>query len=132
MKILVVDDEKDIQALFEQRFRKEVRSGEMQFAFAFSGEEALEFLNEHEQEAVLILSDINMPGMSGLELLRRIKEKHHEPPPVVMMITAYGDADNYNSAMQLGADDFLSKPVDFPSLKDKLKSINDGKDLSSR
>ena len=123
MKILVVDDEKDVKVLFEQRFRKEMRSGEMQFAFAFSGEEALEFLRELDHEAVLILSDINMPGMSGLELLRHIKEKHNEPPPVVMMITAYGDADNYNTAMKLGADDFLTKPVDFLSLKEKLKAI---------
>ena len=124
MKILVVDDEKDVQVLFEQRFRREIRSGEMQFVFAFSGEEALGYLNGHDHEAVLILSDINMPGMSGLELLRKIKEKHHEPPPVVMMITAYGDADNYNTAMRLGADAFLTKPVDFASLKEKLKAIH--------
>ena len=123
MKVLVVDDEKDVQVLFEQRFRKEMRNGEMQFVFAFSGEEALVYLNKFDHEAVLILSDINMPGMSGLELLRLIKEKHHEPPPVVMMITAYGDADNYNTAMKLGADDFLTKPVDFSSLKEKLKAI---------
>ena len=123
MKVLVVDDEKDVQVLFEQRFRKEMRSGEMQFVFAFSGEEALTVLSKFDHEAVLILSDINMPGMSGLELLRHIKEKHHEPPPVVMMITAYGDADNYNTAMKLGADDFLTKPVDFSSLKEKLKAI---------
>ena len=124
MKILVVDDEKDIQDLFEQRFRKEIRAGEMHFDFAFSGEEALNYLDLHHQEAVLILSDINMPGMSGLELLRSIKEKHQQPPPVVMMITAYGDADNYNAAMNLGADDFLTKPVDFISLKEKLKAIH--------
>lgn len=123
MKILVVDDEKDVQVLFEQRFRKEMKTGEMQFAFAFSGEEALQFLKRLEHEAVLILSDINMPGMSGLELLKHIKEKHNEPPPVVMMITAYGDAENYTSAMKLGADDFLTKPVDFSSLKEKLKAI---------
>ena len=124
MKILVVDDEKDVQVLFEQRFRREMRKGEMEFVFAFSGEEALSYLNGYDHEAVLILSDINMPGMSGLELLRIIKEKHHEPPPVVMMITAYGDADNYNTAMRLGADDFLTKPVDFISLKEKLKAIH--------
>ena len=124
MKILVVDDEKDVQILFEQRFRREMRNGEMEFAFAFSGEEALGYLKELNHEAVLILSDINMPGMSGLELLRHIKEKHHEPPPVVMMITAYGDADNYNTAMKLGADDFLTKPVDFSTLKEKLKAIH--------
>lgn len=124
MKILVVDDEPDVKTLFEQRFRKEMKSGEMEFAFAFSGEEALQYLDRNEHEAVLILSDINMPGMSGLELLRHIKEKHHEPPPVVMMITAYGDADNYNTAMKLGADDFLTKPLDFSVLKEKLKAIH--------
>jgi two-component system chemotaxis response regulator CheY len=124
MKILVVDDEKDVQVLFEQRFRKEMKSGEMHFVFAFSGEQALGLLRELDHEAVLILSDINMPGMSGLELLRHIKEKHHEPPPVVMMITAYGDAENYNTAMRLGADDFLTKPLDFSTLKEKLKAIH--------
>ncbi len=122
MKILVVDDEKDVQVLFEQRFRKEIKSGEMELAFAFSGEEALLFMNEHEHEAVLILSDINMPGMSGLELLQHIKVKYEKPPPVVMMITAYGDDENYNQAMKLGADDFLTKPVDFTTLKEKLKT----------
>jgi CheY-like chemotaxis protein len=126
MKILVVDDEKDVQVLFEQRFRKEIRNKEIEFVFAFSGEEALGYLNEHmeEHEAVLILSDINMPGMSGLDLLGRIKQKVLKPPPVVMMITAYGDAENYNTAMRLGADDFLTKPLDFFSLKEKLKAIN--------
>jgi two-component system, chemotaxis family, chemotaxis protein CheY len=124
MKILVVDDEKDVQVLFEQRFRKEIRSGEMNFVFAFSGEDALVYLNQHEHEAVLILSDINMPGMSGLELLEKIKKKYHKPPPVVMMITAYGDAENYKTAKELGADDFLTKPVDFTVLKQKLKPIN--------
>jgi len=124
MKILVVDDERDIQFLFEQKFRKEIRDREMDFAFAFSGEEALLYLQQIESEAVLILSDINMPGMSGLELLQHIKEKHTLPPPIVMMITAYGDADNYNAAMRLGADDFLTKPVEFTLLKEKLKAIS--------
>jgi len=123
MKILVVDDEKDIQILFEQRFRKEIRSGEAQLVFAFSGEEALQFLNSNDHGAILILSDINMPGMSGLELLKQIKNKYKAPPPVVMMITAYGDAENYNNAISLGADDFLTKPLDFAILKDKLKSL---------
>ena len=124
MKILVVDDETDVQVLFEQRFRKEIRNNEIQFAFAFSGEEAISYLANHEHEAVLILSDINMPGMSGLDLLGHIKQKYFKPPPVVMMITAYGDAENYNTAKQLGADDFLTKPVDFTLLKEKLKIIN--------
>ncbi len=122
MKILVVDDEKDMQTLFEQRFRKEIRSKEMEFVFAFSGEEALTYLNQHEHEVVLILSDINMPGMSGLQLLENIKQKYMKPPPMVMMITAYGDQENYNTAMRLGADDFLTKPVDFTLLKQKLKT----------
>lgn len=123
-KILVVDDERDIKVLFEQRFRREIRNGEMEFEFAYSGEEALGFLNSFNHEAVLILSDINMPGMSGLELLRQIKEKHNTPPPVVMMITAYGDEENHKKAMELGADDFLTKPVDFSTLKDTIKSID--------
>ena len=123
MKILVVDDERDVQVLFEQRFRKEIKNGDLELAFAFSGEEALEFKKIHEHEAVLILSDINMPGMSGLELLRRIKEKYEKPPPIVMMITAYGDDENYDYAMKLGADDFLTKPLDFVALKEKLKTM---------
>jgi two-component system, chemotaxis family, chemotaxis protein CheY len=124
MKVLVVDDEADVQTLFEQRFRKEIRAGEFNFVFAFSGEEALHYMQKNNHEAILILSDINMPGMSGLELLREIKQKYESPPPVVMMITAYGDADNYNQAIKLGADDFLTKPVDFAALKEKLKGIN--------
>src|SRR5215212_3513378 len=123
MKILVVDDERDVKALSEQRFRREIKNGEIEFAFAFSGEEALEYMEAHDHEAVLILSDINMPGMSGLQLLQHIKQKYETPPPVVMMITAYGDNENYNQAMRLGADDFLTKPVDFTALKDKLKNI---------
>lgn len=123
MKILVVDDERDIQTLFEQRFRKEIRDKSVEFVFKFSGEEALDYLRDHahEQEAILILSDINMPGMSGLELLEHIKQKYHKPPPVVMMITAYGDGENFRIAKELGADDFLTKPVDFNLLKEKLK-----------
>ena len=121
MKILVVDDEPDMQTLFQQRFRKEIKEGTAEFAFANSGEGALQYLQQHHHEAVLILSDINMPGMSGLELLQHIKQKYATPPPVVMMITAYGDSENYNTAMQLGADDFLTKPIDFHLLKEKLK-----------
>ncbi len=124
MKILVVDDEKDVQLLFQQRFRKEIKNQEIDFAFAFSGEEALKYLNRHIHEAVLILSDINMPGMSGLELLEKIKSNYLEPPPVVMMITAYGDEENYATAQRLGADDFLTKPVDFGALKEKLRTLS--------
>jgi len=123
MKILVVDDETDVQVLFEQRFRREIRNQDVVFVFAYSGEEALNYLNAHDHEAVLILSDINMPGMSGLELLQHIKQKHKKPPPYVMMITAYGDVEVYYTAMRMGADDFLTKPLDFPVLKEKLKAI---------
>lgn len=122
MKILVVDDEQDVKTLFQQRFRKEIKTGAINFAFAFSGEEALQYLDNNEHEAVLILSDINMPGMSGLDLLEKIKTTYLKPPPVVMMITAYGDAENFNTAKRLGADDFLTKPLDFNLLKEKLNN----------
>ncbi len=125
MKILVVDDEQDVKILFEQRFRKDIRAGAIQLAFAFSGTEALSYLNNSDNSAVLILSDINMPGMTGLELLERIKQIYKEPPPFVMMITAYGDDQNYNTAKKLGADDFLTKPLDFQLLRKKLKIWND-------
>jgi two-component system, chemotaxis family, chemotaxis protein CheY len=123
MKILVVDDEQDITTLFQQRFRREIREGLFEFSFKYSGEDALLFLKEHEHEAILILSDINMPGMSGLELLRRIRNISPSPPPVIMMITAYGDKENYDQAMRLGANDFLNKPLDFNFLKDKLTNL---------
>ena len=123
MKILIVDDEKDIQTLFQQRFRKEIKEGVMEFIFAFSGEEALAIMKEYEHEAILILSDINMPGMSGLQLLEKLKQIYIKPPPVVMMITAYADSDNHKIAKELGADDFLTKPIDFVNLKEKLLSI---------
>ena len=119
-KILVVDDEEDVKSLFEQKFRREIRSGQLEFSFAFSGEEALQYLAEHPSEVVMILSDINMPGMSGIELLKTIRKEHPAAPPQVMMITAYGDSANHEQAMMLGADDFLTKPVDFIELKEKL------------
>lgn len=123
MKILVVDDEADIQPLFLQHFRKELRHHDFEFDFALSGEEALEYLNGHSMEVVLILSDINMPGMSGIDLLSKIRNDYKDFSPVVMMITAYGDEENYKQAMEKGADDFLTKPLDFNVLKEKLKKI---------
>ena len=123
MKILVVDDEQDIKLLFQQRFRKEIRNKEMDFVFAYSGEEAVDILKDMMQEAVLILSDINMPGMSGLDLLQFIKQDYVEPPPVVMMITAYGDEQNHRKAKELGADAFLTKPLNFKNLKSELKNL---------
>ena len=106
MKILVVDDEQDVKTLFEQRFRKEIKNGQVDFVFAFSGEDALVQLNKWEHEAMLILSDINMPGMSGLQLLENVKKKYMKPPPIVMMITAYGDSENHRIAEELGADEW--------------------------
>lgn len=123
MKILVVDDEADVQPLFLQRFRKEIREHAVEFDFALSGEEALVYLQQKHSEVVLILSDINMPGMSGLELLSTIRHDYHSPPPVVMMITAYGDEENHRRAIQNGANDFLTKPLDFNLLKEKLKTL---------
>lgn len=120
MKILVVDDEKDVQVLFEQRFRTEIREKKVELVFAFSGEEAKLYLEQNVHEAVLILSDINMPGISGIELLKYVKQDYVQPPPFVMMITAYGDEVNFNKAKELGADDFLTKPIDFGLLKSKL------------
>nr|WP_295928541.1 response regulator [uncultured Dyadobacter sp.] len=123
MKILVVDDEEDVKSLFEQKFRREIRGGQFEFSFAFSGEEALEYMHDHPSEVVMILSDINMPGMSGIELLKRIRADYPAAPPQVMMITAYGDSANHDQAIQLGADDFLTKPVNFNELKEKLLHI---------
>jgi YesN/AraC family two-component response regulator len=119
MKIMVVDDEEDVQLLFRQKFRKEIKQGQIEFQFAFSAKEALEYLNSQPENCVvLILSDINMPGMNGLELLKIIKEKF--PNLKVFMITAYGDEENYKIAMEYGADDYLHKPVEFDNLKDKI------------
>lgn len=123
LKILVVDDEKDVESLFVQKFRKDIRSHEMKFHFAFSGEEALKFMETLEPfDLVLVLSDINMPGMTGLELLRQTKQKF--PQLRVMMVTAYGDQNNYEKAIGFGADDFFTKPIDFNLLKEKIMSMN--------
>lgn len=122
-RILVVDDEKDVETLFKQKFRKEIREGVFVFVFAFSGEEALLCMEQGIHEFMLILSDINMPGMSGLELLKVVKKRYETPPPMVMMITAYADAEKKDLAATLGADDFLNKPLDFIALKDKLLTM---------
>ena len=122
MKLLVVDDEQDVQLLFLQKFRKELKAGELEMAFAFSGEAALEHLgHEEEPPKDLVLSDINMPGMNGIELLKIIKDRYPQLP--VFMITAYGDEEYYNSAMANGADDYFIKPIEFNMLKTKLSNI---------
>ena len=122
MKVLIVDDEHDIKLLFEQRFRKELRTGDLQFLFAYSGEEAMEVLKDASAaDIILILSDINMPGLSGLELLKMVKDRL--PHLTVMMITAYGDPETRAKAEGLGADSFLTKPIDFGALKEAMEAL---------
>jgi YesN/AraC family two-component response regulator len=119
MEILIVDDEKDVELLFRQGFRKEIREGSIVFHFTFSSEDALEFLrNNTHLDKILILSDINMPGMNGLELLKIIKQDF--PHLKVYMITAYGDEKNYKTAIDYGADEYLTKPLDMEKLKNEL------------
>ena len=123
--ILVVDDEPDVEALFRQQFRRDLRAGRFEMEFAPSGPAAIERAAEvRDPSLILILSDINMPGMSGLELLSRIRHEYDTPPPMVMMITAYGDEENHRQAMERGANDFLTKPLDFNLLKEKLKTFS--------
>lgn len=122
MKILFVDDEKDVEDLFRQKFRKEIKSGEVELAFAFSGQEALSILgDENPPKFVYVFSDINMPGMSGLELLEEIKNRF--PKIQVSMISAYGDSENYDRAMNSGAKGFFTKPVDFEQLKKEIAEM---------
>jgi CheY-like chemotaxis protein len=120
--ILVVDDETDVADLFRQRFRHEARQGTYVMHFAASGAEALNQLSGEIQPALLaVLSDINMPGMDGLELLAEIKQRFPDLP--VMMVTAYGDDDRRRRARELGALDFIPKPVDFDHLKAQLRQL---------
>jgi CheY-like chemotaxis protein len=119
--ILIVDDEPDIAELFRQRFRREVRQGQYVLHFADSGEDALRRLAEIRPELIVILSDINMPGMDGLELLREVRRLRPELP--VLMVTAYGDEERRLRADELGAADFLTKPVDFDRLKQQLVQL---------
>jgi len=119
--ILIVDDEPDVADLFRQRFRREVRQGRYVLHFAASGEEGLRRVAEIGRELIVILSDINMPGMDGLALLREIKQRRPELP--VVMVTAYGDDERMRTAEQLGAAAFLPKPVDFDRLKERLAEL---------
>nr|MBI1229226.1 response regulator [Cytophagales bacterium] len=122
MKILIVDDEKDVEILFLQKFRKEIKSGLLELVFAFSGQEALDLLNRsNPPEVVYVFSDINMPGMTGLELLDNIKMKY--PKLTVSMISAYGDKENYEKAIESGAKEFYTKPIDFLSLKTEINRL---------
>jgi len=122
VSILVVDDEPDVALLFRQRFRREVREGTYVIHFASSGEMALERLSGGiEPHLIVILSDINMPGMDGLTLLGEVKQRFPNLP--VMMVTAYGDDERRRRARNLGASNFLAKPVDFDHLKEQLREL---------
>jgi CheY-like chemotaxis protein len=118
--ILVVDDEPDVEALFRQHFRRELRAGRFVMEFAQSATAALEQINAAEGiSLVLILSDINMPGMSGLELLPRARAARPDVP--VIMITAYGDAETKRKAFEGGAEALLTKPIDFAALRSEIE-----------
>jgi DNA-binding NtrC family response regulator len=120
--VLVVDDEPDVEALFRQQFRREVRQGLYMLDFALSGEAALDKLDGCiGRQIILLVSDINMPGMSGLDLLPAVKVRRPDLP--VFMISAYGDAERVKTALERGASKFLSKPVDFPQLKQEVSRV---------
>jgi CheY-like chemotaxis protein len=117
--ILVVDDESDVELLFNQKFRHELRKGDYRFDYAQDGEEALRYLRSLDPlDVVMVITDINMPRMNGFELLNILKNDF--PGLRVMVLTAYGDPQNFARTKSMGADDFLTKPVNFDVLKDKL------------
>ena len=117
--VLVVDDEPDVEALFRQQFRRELRAQRFVMDFAGSAAEALvRIAGAIEQPLILILSDINMPGMTGLEMLPRVKEIRPDVP--VIMITAYGDAETKRKAIASGATGLLTKPIDFTLLREEI------------
>ncbi len=120
VRVLVVDDECDVEALFRQQFRRELRAGRFVLDFARSGVEALRKMVEVDgNNLILLVSDINMPGMSGLDLLPRIKQARPDLP--VLMITAYGDPDTRRVALDRGADGLLTKPIDFGALRAEIE-----------
>lgn len=117
--VLVVDDEPDVETLFRQHFRKDMRAGKFIMEFALSAEAALERIRDiRDVTLILILSDINMPGMSGLDLLPRAKAERPDVP--VIVITAYGDNETKSKALSGGAEGFLTKPIDFDALRQEI------------
>lgn len=124
MKLLIVDDERDVEQLYRQRFRKELKAGDIQIVFAFSAMDAMELLSSlSPMDVLLVLSDINMPGLTGFDLLKFVKEKF--PHLNIVMVSAYGDAEYMNKANTLGANDFITKPVDFELLKSKISLLGE-------
>jgi CheY-like chemotaxis protein len=119
--VLVVDDEPDVEPLFRQQFRRELREGRFVMIFAPSATEALQRIQESAGAAlILILSDINMPGMSGLELLPKAKAARPNVP--IIMITAYGDPETRRKAIDNGAEALLTKPIDFGALRKEIET----------
>jgi len=117
--VLVVDDEPDVEALFRQQFRRELRGGRFTMEFAQSGDKALQRIGDAATASlILILSDINMPGMTGLELLPKARAARPDVP--IIMITAYGDADTKRRALEGGAEALLTKPIDFTLLRNEI------------
>ena len=120
MKVLIVDDERDVEMLFRQKFRKEIKNDNLEMVFAFSGQEAIQVLRQSSPpDVVYVFSDINMPGMTGIELLKTIKKDF--PQIKVSMISAYGDNENYQQAISSGAKEFFTKPIDFESLRKEIR-----------
>jgi DNA-binding NtrC family response regulator len=113
--ILVVDDEPDVEDLFRQQFRRDLRAARFTMGFARSAMQALETIAKAEASLILILSDVNMPGMSGLDLLPKARQVRPDVP--VIMITAYGDAETCRRAVERGAAGLFTKPIDFPNLR---------------
>ena len=120
VRVLVVDDETDVAMLFRQMFRRDLKQGRFVLDFAHSAPEALEKIDDGGAPLSVILSDINMPGMSGFELLLHCKSSHPELP--VLMITAYGDEATRGLAIQRGADGLLTKPIDFGLLREEIEA----------
>jgi CheY-like chemotaxis protein len=119
--ILVVDDEPDVEVLFRQQFRRDLRSGRFNMEFAQSAPAALQCMSDAgDASLILILSDINMPGMSGLELLPKAKAARPDVP--IIMITAYGDAETKRKALEGGAEALLTKPIDFGALRNEIET----------
>lgn len=122
MKILIVDDEQDVEVMFLQKFRKEIKNNQLEREFAFSGEQALKVLAQSQSsEVVNLFLGVDTPGMNGLELLANIKNRF--PKITVSMISAYGDQENYNKTIKSGAKEFFTKPVDFESLKNEIAQL---------
>lgn len=125
-RILVVDDEPDVEALVTQKFRRQVRKGELEFVFAHDGQHALEVL-QADPDIIMVLSDINMPRMDGLTLLERLNEQHQDLKTVI--VSAYGDMGNIRTAMNRGAFDFVTKPIEFDDLETTIRKTIDHLEL---